>query len=517
MAGAMPRILLVALCAFWCASLSCGGGGGEWDVRSPEEDVAGCGAVSFPEVDVEGTVYFVAPCGTVGASGTREDPFATLAEAVTALDKAGEPGTLLLAPGGHAVHNLFYSRPISLYGSGSTGADRTVLVTTGKEHALELMFAHNAVLQGFAIEGDAACGIFLNNCSGVQVRNVRIDGVGRQGVGAGLKLDGSTDLVLGGPSSDGQLPSPDGLIIENVDGYGIQAEEALFTLEGSVIQGAQKGGVHAVESASIGQRYEAKRNTVIRGNRFVDNVGFGISLDGGTVVLEGNEVVGTVAPDDYTLAPCLVVGPGGKRASIILATDNLLEGCQGEGLRLTGSAWESQFQGNTVRNTAGAGIWMEEEARALLTDNTIESVHVAGLFLAQKTNVRFYDNTINGVSVGHLWGFPGGSSHPHAFGIAVHRERSGGDLEVTGNTVTGCELAGVVLHGPLPEHNKKFEGNVVVGNVDAGVALEAEAVGEELNEGFADWFAFSSPELGVDGNGPTGSENLVVDTAYLPD
>ena len=104
---------------------------------------------------------------------------------------------------------------------------------------------------------------------------------------------------------------------------------------------------------------------------------------------------------------------------------------------------------------------------------------------------------------------------PWAFGIAVVGARPDGAVLLEGNQVSEAAFAGVLVSQSTHEHVAFGEGNVVAGNLEAGIALQDGAQTLAAAHDLETLVSFSSPEQGLEGNGPTGNENVVIGTSYL--
>jgi len=486
-------------------------GGRDW--RPPgygdtvEDKVSGCTAPAFPTVEGEGPFVYVAECGG-GGNGSKENPYSSLAEA---LKNASDGTTVVLAEGTYQGE-VTLSHDINLVGA---GPGLTFIEATLDAPVITLHMANFLRLEGFTIKGDAPYGLYLNNSAMVTINNVEITEVGDEGKGAAIMLDGGNNIQIGTPFAGLPGEGEADVLIHNITGMGVYGEETILAMGKTRIEGAPKGGLYMLNSRSIGQRYETPTISAIAGNVFANCGLFGVHIEGGKVNFSENLVEGTVAGDEYSLAHCLTVTESEEGLAEVFILDNELVDCQGAGMLLQGLTL-SPVERNTIRGASNGGVWTQMECQAHLNHNVIEESSVVGIALAEGSISTLDGNTVSGITKGGMYEFTGGEDLQYAFGILVRGTRSAGHVSLANNIVTGCEFAGILLHDTNTNELTFGQGNVVAGNIEAGIALEAESEPIAGEQDLENLVSFSHAEAGLDGNGPTGSENVVLGTTYLP-
>jgi hypothetical protein len=474
----------------------------------PEDVVSGCTAPAFPAVEGEGPFIYVAECGGEG-DGSIGNPFSTLAEAA----KAALDGDTIVLAEGVFQGEVTIGYDVSLVGA---GPGVTFIEATLDEPVLLLHMANNLRLEGFTIRGDAPSGIYLDHCAMVTIADLVITEVGGNGSGAGLVMTGSNNIQVGNPSATLPAEGAASVTIKDITGVGIHATESILAMGETRIEGAPAGGLFMLNSRSIGQRYESPTTSWISGNVLAGCGAFGIFIAGGKVNLANNLVEETVAADNYTPAHCLAVSESEEGLAEVTLSDNEFIDCEGAGMMLQGVKM-STVSNNTVMRPAQGGIWTQMDCQVQLLGNVVDEPLVVGIALAEGSKSLLDGNVISNVKRGGMYDFTGGEDIQYAFGIMVRGPRPVGFADLSNNVVTGCEYAGILLHGTNSEELTFGQGNVTAGNIEAGIALDAgcEAMAEE--QALEEKVAFAHEDSGLAGNGPTGSENVVQSTTYLPD
>ena len=479
------------------------------DMGGSTDDVphSGCTAPVFPTLEGEGPFIYVADCGIAG-DGTIYSPYSTLAEAAQA---ARDGDTIVLAEGSYQGEVVF-SYDVSLVGAGS---QVTFIEATLDEPVLALHMANFLRLAGFTVRGDAPIGIHLNHSAMVTITDVVITEVGGNGSGAGIVLDGSNNIQLGNPGGGLPAEGKGDVTIRDITGVGIYATESILAMGETRVEGAPGGGLFMLNSRSIGQRYEAPTISTISGNVFSGCGKFGIFISGGKVNLSDNLIDGTMADDDYTPAHCMSVAESDEGLAEVSISDHELTDCQGAGMVLQGIKMSTISNNMVMRPTRG-GIWTQNDCQVQLIGNVVDEPLVVGIALAEGSKSSLDGNVISGVKEGGMYDFVGGEDVQYAFGILVRGPRTAGFANLSNNIVTNCRYAGILLHGTNSEELTFGQGNVVSGNLEAGIALEADSEEMAEEQGLEELVSFSHAASGLEGNGPTGTENVVSGTTYLP-
>jgi parallel beta-helix repeat protein len=496
----LPRYVFAFL--FIICLVGCGGNGETGDITPPPDAKdSGCSSSIFPVVPGDGPVIYVAQCEGDGV-GTKTDPFTSLAAAVLA---APDGAAIAVAEGTYDAA-VVVSKSLTIRG---VGPEETLLVASGESAAIYVSQAEAVTLEGFGIIGDSVFGLAISNSQDVAVHNVAVSGVGGDGAGAGLIVKLSNKVVIGKPQVGTDIDGAVGCLVKDTTSLGIHIDRSDVHIEGNRIEGAKLGGIGVIDSGGNGDI------VTIRANEIVGNSGYGVAVFGGEVMVDGNQISTVAGDDDDEDAHCISVSGTEVGPAIVQVLGNSIQGCSGAGVLLDGVA-SSNVDDNTIEQSTLGGIVLQLDADASVSGNTIIEPGVAGLSLWSGSSAQIIGNSISLVSTVGIFDYATQETVPHAFGILVDGDHPKGKIYLAGNLVTSCEMAGILIHDNGPEEVLFGEGNHVAGNADCGIALEsgAEAIAEAQD--LESLISFSSPDDGLEGNGPTGSENVVIDTSYIP-
>ena len=505
----MPSTLAHSRCAAVLTAIGiclAGCGKGDETVDSREEPVgsdsySGCAAPCFAEVPTEGVVLYVAECQSDG-DGTRQSPFLSLADTVA---NAPEGATIMVSNGVFPVE-LVVDKPLTVVGC---SPDETVLRADGEGPAIRVQNTAGVILDGFSLRTETAhYALAVSDSQDVHLRNLQVSGSGLGASAAGIVVKGSQDVTIGSMERDLAPGQAGGCAIRNVAGIGLFAEASQVRVIGNLVEGARAGGIYLADVGGDGQA------ALIANNELTGEAAFGIVVGGGNVVLSGN-LIQIEEPQDPELTPrCISVSDSENSSAKIEITANTLVDCPSIGVLLS-DAQGATVADNAVLRPGFGGIYLQWDASATVTGNTIDASGLAGIVLSDGTSADLVSNTIVGVEEMTVVSLKYGTAIPWAFGIAVTGPRPAGAVFMEGNQVAEAKFAGILVSESNEEQVVFGSGNAVAGNLEAGIALESGAESIAAAQALETLISFSIPELGLEGNGPTGSENVVAGTTYL--
>ena len=232
--------------------------------------------------------------------------------------------------------------------------------------------------------------------------------------------------------------------------------------------------------------------------------------DGSVVMISQSQ---TVELHGLAIAATLVHGVTVSESSEVTVSGCTIDG-GGTGVFVSQSS-DVTVQGNSVRTSVGGGIGVQMTSTdVLVANNDIAETQATGIAVSFGSSAVLTGNTIVDVGVGEVYDFETSGTLPLAFGVLLRGDSLA--VELSDNVVIGCALAGVLVSGEAGTEIEFGEGNVVAGNEEAGIALEGggEVLAEAQDLEQIVSFVYAPEQM--EGNGPTGQENVVQGTAYLP-
>lgn len=351
-----------------------------------------------------GQEFWVSPDGDDGASGSSDDPWATLQHAVD----ASEPGTTVIVSGGT------YEQLLTIDRSGEPGRPVSVVAAPGEQPVLdgsgldvpagqsgmiEIDGQHDVVIEGLEItgyrsdvSGEVPIGVFLTGES----RDVRLAGLTIHDMGT--SFDGRNGGDAHGIAVYGTSPVQSISGIEIVDSelyeLSLGSSEALvlngnvkdFLVEGNQVHDTNNIGIDVIgfEGTTPDPSVDQARDGIIRGNEVwnIDSRGNpaygddrsadGIYVDGGRdVLVEGNVI------HDVNIGIELASEHAGRATRNITVRNNLVYDTTAIGLaiggydRRRGSTENCTLVNNTVVRSAGPALLVQFDTRDNLIANNV--------------------------------------------------------------------------------------------------------------------------------------------------
>ncbi len=454
---------------------------------------------------IVGDAGFLAPgSGVTGGSGTASDPYV--------IEDWSAPSVTLLGTSAHVVvRGNVLSSPS--YGThcdqrGILGIDH-LPIRGHQGEVVTVLHASNVTLEGNLVAG-GTCGVRVQDSHHATLRDNRIVGAGTDGVFLanihhvtveGNDIASTLQGVNAGGSwitlfdyDYGYYNVSDVRIADNHI-HDILDEGILLFGEGSsvegnhledVVDGMLVGGTgHAIVANTL----ERSRHLRIQGSghhvlgNHLDTPGYdGIIVRGAEHHVEGNTVVNTREP-----AAALTVL--GNTVNVTLA-GNVAEA----GVNMW---YGGEHTGFTLRNnTLGGSIDIEVDR---LTTCEVSGNHAHGSEEGIQMDRR-YGGTIEGCRI------VGNTVTNTTDGSGLWVSGAGGDIEVSGNTVTGTRFAGIVVYGTT---GITVANNTATGSGAAGITVSAAeaSVVDNVARGNA-WTGFV---VGVRGEHVTMARNLAED------
>jgi hypothetical protein len=449
-----------AWCFAFAAAAGCLAGCGD---KGPD-----CKAVSFPAApsDAKDTVYVASACPADVADGSRERPFATIADAVA---HASDGATILVAEDSEYGEDLVISRSVHLLGAASTATPEEVTTTLRPKGG------------GITVQGGA---------QDVLIRGFEID----HAKGFGVRVTGGAQASLEGLMIQGTEDDGDGQF-----GYGIVVDGgAAAKITGTTVQSAASVGVyvdhagaelHHVRVESVlgrgGIRVEDAQGVVAIHDSVVDTCKeVGILVSNSTATLHGTNVLGTKVassglgdgivvrrrPDDKGQYPA--AASADIQAAVVTSAGRVgivfSEGA-------TGSISQSTITSCGANSGWGAGVWLQSGAGGddgvLVTQSTIRANSYIGLGVTNGARARIVQNTTIGETVASVI-YSNDQYVSVGDGIGVF---NGARATIESNGVGSNQRFGVILDNPAA--GSTLQGNSIHDNGQFGLVVQRSTSG----------------------------------------
>jgi len=520
-------LLILALAASAAISIcGCDPGNGETqdDVAAATDttvycdDSDPCGASNYMEELPEGELLYVNACCSAGTpDGSIESPYSTIGEA---LELAGEGGIVVVAAG-------LYCESVAVVGSVKllgAGVERTTIASSAKDQPdMVVRGASDVEIAGFALEGEGETGLYMEDSQGIRASNIRSSGhQGPEDCGKGVYVKDSNDVVLedmelienarygilavdssgrisgchfkengGGPqsaavavssgsdwvvgSTEASFPGDlekGGCVVEQTNGLGFAASDSRVVVAGLLFDGNAYGGL-ALLGCGI-----KDDPALVENNEFRSSVGLGIDLRGGHAVVSDNKIDEVLDCKEATCqANCVnVIGSPGN-LTVVDLVDNEISGCSRSGVLLHGEV-TAVVLGNALSSVEFSCVWAQEGAEIVtLGDNKLLGCQFAGIGVALNARAHIDGNEVSSTSWGTHKHFKTGVETEMADGIVVTKIGVPDGVLIENNTVHSSERLGIVVDNCTHTNVAFGSGNTVVGNVEAGIALQNGAEG----------------------------------------
>jgi hypothetical protein len=495
-----------------------------------------------------GEITYVNVCCEAGSpDGSSGAPY----ESISAALEGGATGLIAVAAGTY-TDNVVITSAVTVLGPGT---DRAKLAATGDGPALTVKDCTDVAVSGLlvagsgntgivlasaenveissvtaidhAAEGGSGYGLRVDDCTNVTLTNVACNGNGTFGIAstgstgtivaatatdngcgsgsAGILLAGGSDFAIG--SLTAALPgdlATDGVVLSQNNGTGLLVWESRVTLAGASLEENLHSGIAFVDA------FNELSPSLVEGNMLSNNQGVAIGIFGGNVVLKGNQIAGSGNCEGtcvgYGIA---VVGDTPDETGVVLE-DNDIQGSTGSGVLLHGISTITASR-NNISGAEMGGIWAQGGVNLeTCEENTIADTKMAGISITADSNADLVGNEIVGTTWGEKYDFKLAETVKMADGIVLSDIAASTGINLSGNRVVSSLRAGIIVDGSSADLIQFGEGNVVAGNLDAGIALQngSETILDDQNLG--NKVAFQ--EAGLEANG--GKGNLASGTGY---
>lgn len=387
------------------------------------------GSGSAGDVDKQ---FWVSPDGDDGASGSQDDPWATLQHAVD----ESSPGTTVFVGGGTYEEVLTFStsgepgRPISVVADEGQQPvlDGTSLdVPAGQSAMVEIDGQHDIVLEGLEItgyrsdvSGEVPIGVFVTGES----RDIRLAGLSIHDLGTSFQGRNGGDahgIAVYGTSSTQPIS---GLEVVDSELYDLSlgSSEALvlngnvtdFLVEGNRVHDSNNIGIDVIgfEGTASDPSVDQARDGVIRGNEVwnIDSKGNpaygddrsadGIYVDGGRdVLIEGNVI------HDVNIGIELASEHADRATRNVTVRNNLVYDSTAIGVaiggydRRRGSTESCTLVNNTIVRSEGPALLVQFDTRDNLMANNVIVAGDSHVFVEN----RYRENVGNTLDYNLYW------------------------------------------------------------------------------------------------------------------
>ena len=413
------------------------------------DDDATCAPASYadPPAGAAPIVHVDGACAADAPDGSVERPFATLGAAVLATP----PGGAVLVAAGTYPEQVVVSRAIAVI-----GAAKATTVVNSPAVGLYLQNTSGVSVKGLTITGASGAGLVIHSASGT-VEDVAVTGTtaGSLGPGYGVSIEGSSTVTLtsvtaSGSASVGVLIAGGIATLQACDvrdnaGGGITAQgETTVTLQDTTVEANAKVGVLV-----LGARFEATAGRVAGTLRAADGQDKG---GDGVVAAELNGVAPTLTLRAVDVADNARIGVLAGGAAVVA-----LDG---------GSISRSGKQAGGSVPSVTAGVWLQQQASATVTDTRIDANRMVGIGLTAAARA-----TLSGVQVLDTAAFDYVTLQQTVSlgdGIAVMGQAS---ASISQTRIAGSARAGVLFDAATADAQTVYSGNTVQGG-EYGVVLQ---------------------------------------------
>lgn len=363
----LARVAILTGVALLLAACAAGAGAGGDTVHDAAHDAAhdvGADDARLPwgpypaAPDGAGALLHVAPGGGEGApDGSAARPFRTIGAAIA----AAAPGTTILVAAATYDESLRIERaPLAIVGARDpvSGEPAVFLRPPPSADTAGGVFVlgpgadppESVALTGLVVQGAGTAGIWVSG-QGLHVEACRVEGAR-----AVTPQDGSDPVYgFGILAMDGARVAVRESAVIGCDGPGILLSESTGSVTGSRFERNGRGGIRLEGCTAAPVRVE--------GNAVLGNAELGIAVLGSQAEVLGNDVRGTTAFGTFAGADGILVGAltGPAGAALAGAT--------------------ARVEGNTVRDSARAGILFGAGAGGAVRDNEVSGNDYGGIYL----------------------------------------------------------------------------------------------------------------------------------------
>ncbi len=265
-----------------------------------------------------------------------------------------------------------------------------------------------------------------------------------------------------------------GLAVDGFAGYGIHVGTSVagasnVVLQSDVISGNQYRGIGIIDSKNVTVGGSGVLGNSISGNGINNPDCAGIAIvNGSSEVMAVNNTLSGNGRGFRISGAGSVVAPG--QTASINVTDNTLTGNLTQGIWVDdyfgGPSHNVAISGNSVTNSGGAGLRIDDSSKLTITSNTLTgNGGIAGIGIINgASQITATGNSLSGNSRGFLISGSGAT-------IATGQTAS---ITLSSNTVTGSQMQGVWITDGYggPARNIALTGDSITGSAATGLRID---------------------------------------------
>jgi hypothetical protein len=291
-----------------------------------------CGYPTAPQ-GVTVVSYVSATCAEETSDGSKDLPFATINEAISALNG---PGAILIGSGNYTESLIITQNGLGLYGGQDKDKNPSVVLSSASDTAtIQIQNATDVALVNLVVPSPVQAGVRIEGGS-VTASELAIDGATSDSSG----LTGHGVWATGGAKIDIQDST-----IQNNAGIGVMLSDAYGIILNNKVASNARGGILA---------NKATDEVEISENNLNSNTIFGIG------VVESRGII---------------------LNNLVADTSTAAEGAIGDGIHITGAGTYADVQGNEVWKSARSGIFFSGEVRGIILNNMVATNGMGGIWL----------------------------------------------------------------------------------------------------------------------------------------
>jgi len=439
----------------------------------PIDGPGGCGEGTWGGIsDGPNTIYVEWGKSDIGATGTKADPFGTIAEALQAVPAGGR----IALSAGTYEEPLKISKPITLIGR----CPSMVRLEGSQPSNIGLPVSIWIISAGVDLRdlqiGGAGIGVFVDNVSdtsldSVWIHSASIFGTGVVGPNASLSLtrclieDTQPEPNSGGLGRGVSIESGAKVLMEQCAVVGnreaaIDVSGAATGLEAydSLIEGTLPQESDQMFGQGVAVYFGAA--ALLTSNAIVGNadLAVGVQTDGTELTAANNLIENTHAQESDLAHGGGITVAWGATSTLV---SNAVLGNRTWGIWLA-DVGTADVRGNLIMGTQpreadgdfGIGLILSDGIQAVVEDNVLAANHVAGLYAYGGSATTMLEANFN-LAEGTLSGlFMGEDAGGHGFKVA-----DGAEAHLTGNAAQGNHLVGILFDGTLTDGTADWNHN----------------------------------------------------------
>jgi parallel beta-helix repeat protein len=399
-------------------------------------------------------------CATGTGDGSAESsPSATIGQALS----AAKPGSAILVAAGRYDEALVIDRAVSLVGSDGSSADAAPVEIHAPGKYAIVVKEKGVLLQGLHLVAPQWAGVWLQKGSSAQLRGVRIDGAGVNGVVTSeAALEMHTSRITGSGWAGLQM-------------FGTAAGTFTAIVDDNRFDGNARGGIRLDGLGGM------PAGVTLHKNELTGNKQFGIGAVNAVAIVDDNRIDGTLADGAGGYGYGVMVTGAMSNVTVKNSeiTNNAAVGVLFDSgatgivddnrINFNGTPYVAEFtQNGTIVTVAtriggGGGIWLQSNAGATtpihVGGNELKANGFAAIALLGGARAIVDDNRIDGTAPGKESAL---ASNMAVLGDGISIT-GGATATVTKNTITKSFRAGIMLDG-VSLSTMQLSGNSVSSN-----------------------------------------------------